>query len=299
MVTKYFKLPNIDCKNLYLSELCKETGFALEECVLKGACEAAKTNTLIDSREKIKDVILSGKTPLLYLAIDSCRIEEKVYTSYDKAVAVLPFIIVGWSDHEQVTIKTPLGVTKRHRGYFIVVPAFREIKEEDIHYIPYKYFKINETMANESDTPFIKEVWSINNIKTDISRPRKVGFTMVIGKDCIVCEGKSYCTDVCATYNVNGAPVVPLREIAQRLGYTVTWSRFKRTIDIISHEKHIKVLVNKNFCVVDGAEVNLSVAPSIDKYTKRTYVNLSFIKHIFNLDAKFDRETETVTIYLD
>lgn len=299
MVTKYFKLPTIDCKNLYLSELCKETGFALEECVLKGSCEVAKTNTLIQTRVEIKDALLSGKTPLLYLAIDSCRLEEKVYTTYDKAVAVLPFIIVGWSDHEQVTIKTPLGVTKRHRGYFIVVPAFREIKEDDVHYIPYKYFKINETVANENETPFIKEVWSINDIITDISRPRKVGFSMVIGQGFIVHEGKSYPTDARATYHANGAPIVPLREIVERLGYTVTWSRFKRTVAVISHEKYIKLFIDKNTCIVNGEEVELSVAPIVDKVVKRTYVNLSFLKHILNLDAKFSRETETVTIYMD
>ena len=299
MVTKYFKMPNIDCKNLYLSELCKETGFALEESVLKGKCESAITNTLIHSRQEIKDVILAGKTPLLYLAIDSCRIEERVYSSYDKAVAVLPYIIVGWSDHEQVTIKTPLGLTKRHRGYFIVAPAFRELNEEDVHYIPYKHFVINETMVNENDIPFIKEVWSVANIKTDISKPRKVAFTMVVGNECIVCEGKSYCTDARATYHPTGAPIVPLREVAEYLGYTVTWSRFKRTVDIISHEKHIKLFIDKGVCLVDGEEINLSITPMIDKYVKRTYVNLSFIKHVLGLNSKFNRETETITIYLD
>lgn len=298
MVTKYFKLPNIDCENLYVSELCKETGFALEESELKGKCETATTNTRIQFTREIKDTLLAEKTPLVYLAIDSCRIEERVYTSYDKAVAVLPFIVVGWSDYEQVTVKTPLGVTKRHRGYFIVVPAFRQITEEDIHYVPYKHFKINETV-DENETPFIKEVWAINNLKTDISKPRKVGFTMVIGKDTIICNGTSHPTDACASYHTNGAPLVPLREIAERLGYTVTWSRLKRTVDVISHEKHIKLFIDKETCIVDGTEVKLSVAPLLDRYVKRTYVNLSFIKHIFGLDAKFNRETETVTIYLD
>ena len=196
-----------------------------------------------------------------------------------------------------VSVKTPIGITKRHRGYFTVVPAFKEMIEENIHYIPYKHFLMDET--SDEETPFIKEVWAIEELDNDIIEYERPSFEMVIGKNCIVCEGMAYCTDACAFYNTNGAPLIPLREIAKHLGYTVTWSRFKRSIDIISHEKHIKVTIGEDICTVDGNTIKLSVAPTIDKYTKRTFVNLSFIRHVFGLETKFDKETEKVIVYLD
>lgn len=296
-VTKYFELPKLDCRDLFFTKLCNDTGYALVESALKGNCQCAETNEIMLSKQAIKEAILAKRNVLLYLAIDSCRVDEQVYTTYDKAVAVLPFIIVGWSDYESVSVKTPLGVTKRHRGYFIVVPAFREITEEDIHYIPYKHFKISDVPQDE--TSFINEVWAIDNLETDIIEPKRSGFEFVIGRDCIVCDGISYCTDACPFYHIEGTPLIPIREIVQRLGYTVTWSRFKRSIDIVSHDKHIKIFINQRKCFVNGEEHELNCAPVINKYTKRAYVNLSFIRHILGLEAKFEKETETVYVYTD
>lgn len=297
LVTKYFELPKLDCRNSFFTQLCTDTGYALIESASKGKCQCAETNELLMSNQAIKEAVLAKKNVLLYLAIDSCRVDEPVYTTYDRAVAVLPFIIVGWSDYQSVSVKTPLGITKRHRGYFTVVPAFREITEEDIHYIPYKHFKISDVPQDE--TSFVNEVWAINNLETDIIAPKRKGFELVIGKDCIVCDGISYCTDACAFYHTEGTPLIPIREIAQRLGYDVKWSRFTRTIDMTAYGRHIRLFIGKNKCLVDGAEVKLNIAPIINKYTKRAYVNLSFVRHILKLEAKFNKETETVYVYTD
>lgn len=291
-VTKHIVLPQVDTNDLFLDKLCQETGNTLLQSIMEGECECTDNCRQINLKEDIRSNILSGKSVLVYLSIDPENTEE-VYSQYSIGDTIKPFLIVGWSDYEFATVKSPLGIKKRHRGFFKVVPLSGEICETPIYKIPYKHFIITD-IAGDS---IVREIWAMNSLENDVCPIKERFIELKVGEKYIVQEGLKCVIDSQAQFNTEGAPIVPLREITQRLGYIVSWSRIKRRITLKKDEHIIQLFIGKNSCIVDGDDINISVPPIINGMTKRTYVNLSLLKHILNLNVKFDRNTRTVIIY--
>lgn len=291
---KYLESGIDDYRELYFNKLCKETGLTLIQSELKDLCECSTDNIFLKTKQEVKAAIYTCKKVILYLNITDEQAKEEVYISSDNEInRAKTFAIIGWSDYEYVKVRTNLNLLKRHRGYFMVVPTDEVIEPNNIHYIPYAHFDICD------DKPFVREVWAIRNLEEDIREKERSGFKLRIGDNCIVCDGVEHCIDACAYYHTWGNPLVPIRQVAERIGYTVKWSRFKHVIELISNDNHIHINTKKNICTVNGEVVELSVPVSINKYTKRAYANLGFIRHVLGLDAKFDKATETVHIFTD
>lgn len=286
-----------DTRKYFFNQLCEETGLTLIQSVLKNKCQCSTDNVLLKSKDEIKQAIVNGKNVLLYLNITKEMSEEPIYNKFDiNYDKVKSFLIVGWEDYAYLTVKTALGVNKRHRGYFMVVPTSEIISEDNIHYIPYKVFDIGD---KDDDCDFVKEVWSITNLDTDITEVERPGYKFKIGSDIIVVDGCEENIDAGAYYHSFGNPLVPVREVASRLGYKVKWNRFKRTIELTSHRQTIIIPIDRQYCYVNGVKNSIQFSVTINKYTKHAYMNLGFVRHILGLEAAFDKKTETVHIFTE
>ncbi|WP_025692245.1 stalk domain-containing protein, partial [Paenibacillus zanthoxyli] len=94
--------------------------------------------------------------------------------------------------------------------------------------------------------------------------------------------------------NVNGTVMVPLRMIAQNLGYKVDWDQNAKTVTISQQGKVISLTVGQKKATVDGNEVTLNEAPVLR--TDTSLVPIRFISEQFGLKVEWDNKEKTVTI---
>ncbi|AHV98022.1 N-acetylmuramoyl-L-alanine amidase family protein [Paenibacillus sabinae] len=94
--------------------------------------------------------------------------------------------------------------------------------------------------------------------------------------------------------NVNGTIMVPLRMIAENLGYKVDWNQSAKTVTIGQQGKIIKLSVGQKTASVDGNSVTLSEAPILRNDT--SLVPIRFISEQFGLKVDWDNKEKTVTI---
>ncbi|WP_150273662.1 N-acetylmuramoyl-L-alanine amidase family protein [Paenibacillus tepidiphilus] len=94
--------------------------------------------------------------------------------------------------------------------------------------------------------------------------------------------------------NVNGTVMVPLRMIAENLGYKVDWNQTTKTVTIEQQGKSLKLVVNQTSASVDDKTVILPVAPLLRSDT--TLVPLRFIAEQFGLSVDWDNTQKIVTL---
>lgn len=86
---------------------------------------------------------------------------------------------------------------------------------------------------------------------------------------------------------VNGRTLVPVRAIAEKLGFTVDWAAESQTVTIKKDAKEIKLTVNDLAARVDGIPVPLEAAPIL--VSDRTLVPLRFVAETMGLNVLYDK----------
>ncbi|MEK4515306.1 N-acetylmuramoyl-L-alanine amidase family protein [Paenibacillus sp. FSL H8-0122] len=94
--------------------------------------------------------------------------------------------------------------------------------------------------------------------------------------------------------NVNNSIMVPLRMIAENLGYKVDWNQTSKTIKIEQQGKTIQLIVDQAAASVDGKTVMMSTAPLLRNGT--TLVPIRFIGEQFGLTVKWDNTKKVVDL---
>ncbi|WP_019910045.1 N-acetylmuramoyl-L-alanine amidase family protein [Paenibacillus sp. HW567] len=94
--------------------------------------------------------------------------------------------------------------------------------------------------------------------------------------------------------NVNSSVMVPLRMIAENLGYKVDWDQKSKTITIEQQGKTIKLFVDQTTASVDDKTVTLTAAPLLR--TNTTLVPIRFIGEQFGLTVKWDNTAKVVNL---
>ncbi|ETT67308.1 MULTISPECIES: N-acetylmuramoyl-L-alanine amidase family protein [Paenibacillus] len=94
--------------------------------------------------------------------------------------------------------------------------------------------------------------------------------------------------------NVNNSIMVPLRMIAENLGYKVDWNQTSKTIKIEQQGKAIQLIVDQTAASVDGKTVIMSTAPLLRNGT--TLVPIRFIGEQFGLTVKWDNTKKVVDL---
>ncbi|MFF2908188.1 N-acetylmuramoyl-L-alanine amidase [Paenibacillus sp. NPDC057934] len=111
----------------------------------------------------------------------------------------------------------------------------------------------------------------------------------------IILDGKEITAEQGATVeNVNSTVMVPLRMIAENLGYKVDWEQKSQTVTISDSFKTIKLVVNQKTASVDDKNVTLVTAPLLRSNT--TLVPIRFISEQFGLMVDWDNSQKIVTL---
>jgi N-acetylmuramoyl-L-alanine amidase len=91
---------------------------------------------------------------------------------------------------------------------------------------------------------------------------------------------------------VSGHTMVPVRVIAEEIGYDVQWIGDTKQVRISNGVSLIVLTVDQDRAVVDGADRTLTRPPYIDKGV--TYVPLRFVGEQLGLKVRWDQGTKTV-----
>lgn len=94
--------------------------------------------------------------------------------------------------------------------------------------------------------------------------------------------------------NVNNSIMVPLRMIAENLGYKVDWDQPSKTVKIEQQGKTIQLIVDQTAASVDGKTVIMTTAPLLRNNT--TLVPIRFIGEQFGLTVKWDNAKKVVDL---
>lgn len=94
--------------------------------------------------------------------------------------------------------------------------------------------------------------------------------------------------------NVNNSIMVPLRMIAENLGYKVDWNQTSKTVTIEQQGKTMQLIVNQTAASVDGKTVILTTSPLLRNGT--TLVPIRFIGEQFGLTVKWDNTKKIVDL---
>lgn len=94
--------------------------------------------------------------------------------------------------------------------------------------------------------------------------------------------------------NVNNSIMVPLRMIAENLGYKVDWNQTSKTVTIEQQGKTMQLIVNQTAASVDGKTVVLTTSPLLRNGT--TLVPIRFIGEQFGLTVKWDNTKKIVDL---
>lgn len=92
----------------------------------------------------------------------------------------------------------------------------------------------------------------------------------------------------------NDRTMVPIRVIAENLGYEVEWEDATRKVTISSNGTYIELFINKNYAVNNGEREFLDVSPLLKN--ERTFVPLRYIAEAFNQVVIWDNDNRSVEI---
>jgi N-acetylmuramoyl-L-alanine amidase len=90
----------------------------------------------------------------------------------------------------------------------------------------------------------------------------------------------------------NGRTLVPVRVVAEELGYTVEWQASARQVTVRNGGTEIRLWIGQRRAVVAGREVSLDTAPAI--WSGRTLVPLRFVAENLGLTVGWDAAGRTV-----
>ncbi|NLB87689.1 MAG: hypothetical protein GX790_00435 [Syntrophomonadaceae bacterium] len=92
-------------------------------------------------------------------------------------------------------------------------------------------------------------------------------------------EGANYLTDYPCAINDNGRVLVPIRLIANYLGFNIEWDAATKTIKISDNTTNIKLTVDSNIAYLNGTPVVLDTKAKI--INNLTHVPLRFVGESF------------------
>ena len=91
--------------------------------------------------------------------------------------------------------------------------------------------------------------------------------------------------------NVNGNVMIPIRVVAEELGFQVNWEKKTGTVTIKQSGTTLNLTVNKTLASVNGSEVKLPIAPTIVKDT--TLVPMRFVGEQMGLKVNWDNTSKS------
>ena len=94
----------------------------------------------------------------------------------------------------------------------------------------------------------------------------------------------------------SGQTKVPLRELAERLGYRFDWNEKKRSIVLHRDDSMIQLMEGQKKVMMQGKTVNLHVPPTLQE--KQIQVPLQFLQDCMSVQVKWDRTKEQINLHI-
>ena len=92
----------------------------------------------------------------------------------------------------------------------------------------------------------------------------------------------------------NGRTMVPIRDIAEALGYAVTWNSTTQTVGIKNTKSSVSLKVGSKTMSVNGKNITMDAAPYVSKGS--TMVPLRFVAEGLGTKFTWNQQTSTVNI---
>ena len=115
-------------------------------------------------------------------------------------------------------------------------------------------------------------------------------------------DGKILKTDFKA-YNVNGRTFIPIREVTENLGATVSWDNKLKSATVNYGDKNLVLQINSNVVYLNGKKqkIDRDSVPRFANYSQprkesKTMVPIRFISETLGYDVDWDQKTSTVFI---
>lgn len=105
--------------------------------------------------------------------------------------------------------------------------------------------------------------------------------------------GQELVADV-APFVENGRTLVPVRALAERLGFDVTWDQASQKVTLSKWPKTLELTIGSDIAVVNGREVKLDVPARI--VNDRTVVPLRFVSEHLGAQVSWNQETRTASV---
>jgi len=93
---------------------------------------------------------------------------------------------------------------------------------------------------------------------------------------------------------LNSRTLVPIRPIAEGLGFTVDWNEKTRTVTIVKGTNNVSLVVSQKIAKRNGETITLDVPAQI--LNKRTVVPVRFIAEALDYKVDWEQATQTVKI---
>lgn len=113
---------------------------------------------------------------------------------------------------------------------------------------------------------------AIKTVSTQVAQTIQKSVSVFIGKKIAIVDGVTTTLDAPPQIIPPGRTFVPVRFIAENLGYSVNWNAKERKVTLQTEGKTIELWINKKKATVNGEEVELDSAPFIDPKYNRTYL---------------------------
>lgn len=94
---------------------------------------------------------------------------------------------------------------------------------------------------------------------------------------------------------VQNSTIVPIRVVAEGLGYDVTWNQQSRTVKVFNGETEVQFVIDQKNALVNGKAVKLSAPAIVDGDT--TFIPLRFVSENMGLDVVWDQPSKSVMLY--
>jgi hypothetical protein len=106
-------------------------------------------------------------------------------------------------------------------------------------------------------------------------------------------NGMSYYPSIPARVSRNTV-YIPLREVGERLGVAISWSKEKQMIRIQGYGREVFVKERDRFAVLDGKRLDLGMP--LMEVKDRTMVPLSFFQEALGLEVNYNDQERTVKL---
>lgn len=105
--------------------------------------------------------------------------------------------------------------------------------------------------------------------------------------------------DIYANVTSLGTTLVPMRPIFEAYGMTIEWDNNTKSVTATRDDTTIKLINNSYEAYLNGKEVKLSQAPSLEPTSNIFYVNLRFISESLGAKVTWSKTTDGAIVNIN